>query len=106
MSLTGIRFKRAGNSSSFELLIICLLLLTTIKRKGKFMISLLLLAVLSHPLLSSIPATSNKAEIKPAPVIVNTATIEYKNEKGETFKVNSNTVKTTIVETIALNVQR
>ena len=70
------------------------------------MISLLLLAVLSHPLLSSIPATSNKAEAKPAPVIVNTATIEYKNEKGETFKVNSNTVKTTIVETIALNVQR
>ncbi len=64
------------------------------------MISLLLLAALSHPLPSSTP------EVKPAPVVVNTATVEYKNEKGETFKVNSNTVKTTIVETIALNVQR
>ena len=70
------------------------------------MISLLLLAALSHPLQSSIPATPNKAEIKPVPVIVNTATIEYQNEKGETIKVNSNTVKTTIVETIALNIQR
>ena len=70
------------------------------------MFTLLLLAVLSHPLQSSIPATPNKAEIKPVPVIVNTATIEYKNEKGESIKVNSNTVKTAIVETIALNLQR
>ena len=67
------------------------------------MISLLLLAILAQPLPSSTPT---KAEVKPAPVIVNTATVEYKNEKGETFKVESNAVKTTVVETIALNVQR
>ena len=66
------------------------------------MISLLLLAILAQPLQS----TPTKAEVKPAPVIVNTATVEYKNEKGETFKVESNAVKTTVVETIALNVQR
>ncbi len=67
------------------------------------MISLLLLVALSQPLPFSTPT---KTEVRPMPVIVNTATVEYKNEKGETFKVESNAVKTTVVETIALNVQR
>ncbi len=71
------------------------------------MFTLLLLAVLSNPVQPSDSAsTTKKAEVTPVSVIVNTATVEYKNENGETFKANSNTVKTTVIETVALSIQR
>jgi hypothetical protein len=71
------------------------------------MFILLLLAVLSNPVQpTDTTSTTKKTEIVPVSVVVNTATVEYKNEKGETFKANSNTVKTTVIETVALNILR
>lgn len=60
------------------------------------MLSLIMLAMLSQP--APKPA--------PQPVIVNIASVEYKDGSDKTYSAESNKVVTKMAETIAMNIRK
>ncbi len=64
------------------------------------MLSIIMLALLAHP------ATNPNTMPAPAPVIVNVATVEYKDDKGTVHSSSSNAVETKVQTTVAMNIKR
>ena len=64
------------------------------------MLSIIMLVLLTHP------ATNPNTKPAPAPVIVNVATVEYKDDKGIVHSSSSNAVETKVQTTVAMNIKR
>ena len=62
------------------------------------MLSIIMLALLAQLAVNPNP--------KPTPVIVNVATVEYKDDKGTAHSSSSNAVETKVQTTVAMNVKR